>query len=103
MILFMLVHMSVFLMHCSCQPKCHVRDNKVLAYLLTYLLTYMGLFKAMHELAPVMFLCLYFNTSVYKSPHLYNGVSRTNNVITLLLGRKYTPTQWRKLPPWPVL
>ena len=24
--------MSVFLMQCSCQPKFHVRDNKVLAY-----------------------------------------------------------------------
>ena len=39
-LLFMLVHMSVFLMQCSCQPKFHVRDNKVLTYLLTYLLTY---------------------------------------------------------------
>ena len=37
-LLFMLVHMSVFLMQCSCQPKFHVRDNKVLTYLLTYLL-----------------------------------------------------------------
>ena len=35
-LLFMLVHMSVFLMQCSCQPKFHVRDNKVLTYLLTY-------------------------------------------------------------------
>ena len=34
-LLFMLVHMSVFLMQCSCQPKFHVRDNKVLTYLLT--------------------------------------------------------------------
>ena len=35
-LLFMLVHMSVFLMQCSCQPKFHVRDNKVLTYSLTY-------------------------------------------------------------------
>ena len=33
-LLFMLVHMSVFIMQCSCQPKFHVRDNKVLTYLL---------------------------------------------------------------------
>ena len=37
LILFMLVHMSVFLMQCSCQLKFHVHDNKVLTYLLTYL------------------------------------------------------------------
>ena len=35
-LLFILVHMSVFLMQCSCQPKFHVRDNKVLTYLLIY-------------------------------------------------------------------
>ena len=34
-LLLMLVCMSVFLMQCSCQPKFHVRDNKVLTYLLT--------------------------------------------------------------------
>ena len=37
-LLCMLVYMSVFLMQCSCQPKFHVCDNKVLTYLLTYFL-----------------------------------------------------------------
>ena len=37
-LLFMLLHMSVFLMQCSCRPKFHVRVNEVLTYLLTYLL-----------------------------------------------------------------
>ena len=41
LLLIMLVHMSVFLMQYSCQHKFHVRDNKVLIYLL--ILTYTAL------------------------------------------------------------